>query len=101
MCLEEVWVVASLAPGLIRLDLNQSLYEALSAHYRVHVDRAEQEVRATVLEPTQAELLHVPALSPALLIERVTYDARGRAVEFARSLYRGDRYSLEQTLRRS
>jgi GntR family transcriptional regulator len=103
MCVEEVWLVAALAPDLLDLglDLDQSLYEALSARYRVHVDRAEQEVRATVLDAAQAKLLKVPALSAALLIDRVTFDRRGRAVEFARSLYRGDRYSLEQTLRRA
>lgn len=64
------------------------------------VDRAEQEVRATVLDPEQAALLEVPALSPALQVERVTYDVKDRALEYARSRYRGDRYSVMTTLNR-
>ncbi|WP_020575471.1 GntR family transcriptional regulator [Actinopolymorpha alba] len=101
MCIEEVWLLARLAPDLLESPLEDSLYETLFTSYRITLDRAEQEVRATVLDTEQAALLEVPALTPALQVERVTYDSRGRAVELARSLYRGDRYSLEQTLRRS
>ncbi|MFD2078531.1 GntR family transcriptional regulator [Actinopolymorpha cephalotaxi] len=100
MCLEDVWLVAGLVPDLLDSPVEGSLYETLLARYRITLDRAEQEVRATVVDREQAALLEVPALTPALLVERVTYDVRGRAVELARSLYRGDRYSLEQTLRR-
>nr|WP_272955962.1 GntR family transcriptional regulator [Actinopolymorpha rutila] len=100
MCLEDVWLVAGLVPDLLDSPVEGSLYETLLNRYRITLDRAEQEVRATVVDREQAALLEVPALTPALLVERVTYDVRGRAVELARSLYRGDRYSLEQTLRR-
>jgi GntR family transcriptional regulator len=99
MCIEEVWLPRRLAPDLLEAPLEESLYEALSTRYQITIDRAEQEVRATVLDTDQAELLEVPAMSPALLVERVTYDVRGGAVELARSVYRGDRYSLELTLR--
>ncbi|MET9019978.1 GntR family transcriptional regulator [Actinopolymorpha sp. NPDC004070] len=101
MCLEEVWLLARVAPGLLETTLEDSLYEALLARYSITLDRTRQQVRATVVDTAQAGLLEVPALTPALLVERVTYDVRGRAIELASSLYRGDRYSLEQTLRRS
>ena len=98
MCLEYVWLVAG--TDLLDSPVEGSLYETLLRRYRITLDRAEQEVRATVVDREQAALLEVPALTPALLVERVTYDVRGRAVELARSLLSGDRYSLEQTLRR-
>jgi GntR family transcriptional regulator len=100
MCLEHVHVVKRFAPTLLEHDLNGSLYELLTTHYRIRMDQADQSVTATVLDPSDAELLDVPPLSPALLVERVTCDQQGRRVELARSLYRGDRYAFEIRLRR-
>ena len=37
--------------------------------------------------------------SPVLLIERTTRDVTGRIVEFARSIYGGDRYRITSKLR--
>jgi GntR family transcriptional regulator, N-acetylglucosamine utilization regulator len=101
MCLERVDVVKRLAPDLLEQLSDASLYELLAERYRVVVTRADQSVTATVLDPEDAGHLEVPPLSPALLVERVTHDQQGRRVEFARSLYRGDRYAFEITLRRS
>lgn len=100
MCLEDVWLVASLAPGLLEHELQDSLYDTLERDYKIIIDRADQEVRATVLDPDQAGLLGVPPYAPALEVERVGYTRRGSAVEFARSRYRSDRYSIGSSLRR-
>ena len=48
-----------------------------------------------VLDPGVAALLETPAFSPAFQVERTGFDDRSRAIEFAESLYRGDRYSYE------
>jgi GntR family transcriptional regulator len=53
-----------------------------------------------VLEPEEAAHLATAPLSPALLVERVAYDQRGRAIEVAKSLYRGDRYSFAIAIHR-
>jgi GntR family transcriptional regulator len=100
MCLEDVILPAELTPGLLARQLDGSLYEMLEQDYRVVIERADQTVRATVLDPPDAELLHVPPLSPALAVERLGYTARGRAVEYATSLYRSDRYAYQMTLHR-
>ena len=39
-------------------------------------------------------MLGVPLHTPAFLFERTTVSESGRIVEFVRSIYRGDRYSL-------
>jgi GntR family transcriptional regulator len=101
ICLEEVHIVKRFAPDLLEQSLDGSLYDLLSGKYQIVLERAEQEVTATVLDPADARRLGVAPHAPALLVERVTYDTRGRAVELARSLYRGDRYSFENTLRRN
>lgn len=100
MCLERVYLPAHLVPGILQEDLEGSLYELLESRYRIRVEEAEQSVRSTVLEPREARLLEVPPLSPALLVERTTFDRRGRRVERATSIYRGDRYSYQLRVRR-
>ncbi|MGW3627009.1 GntR family transcriptional regulator [Streptomyces sp. NPDC000880] len=100
MCLESVHVVERLVPGLLDQSLDGSLYDLLSKTYGIVIERAEQTVTATVLDAADARHLAVPPLSPALQVERVTYDEEGHSIELARSLYRGDRYSFEATLHR-
>ncbi|MGI8761427.1 MAG: GntR family transcriptional regulator [Jatrophihabitantaceae bacterium] len=94
MCLETIEIPARLVPGLRELPLTGSMYNLLATRYRIRIAHAEQRIRATVLDSEEADLLEVPALSPAMLVERVSSDRAGRSVERARSLYRGDRYDF-------
>lgn len=95
MCLEESYLSGEVVGDIgLGLDEGSSLYQLLRDR-GVKLARAEEELKATVLSPDEAELLAVPPFSPGLLTVRVTYDKRGRRVEFAKSLYRGDRYSIE------
>ena len=98
MCLEECYIAAYLAPGLLELDLTGSLYAVLEGRFRLRLDRADQTIRATVLEAHEASLLDVPPFSPAFNVERTAYDGRGRPVERTEALYRADRYSYQVTL---
>jgi GntR family transcriptional regulator len=101
MCLENAYLPAQLVPGLLDLTLTGSLYEMLSGEFRIDLENATQTIRCTVLEPAEAGLLEVAALSPAFAVERTVYDTRGRGVEHAEALYRGDRYGYSLTLQRS
>ncbi|SEL06520.1 GntR family transcriptional regulator [Nonomuraea pusilla] len=99
MCLERTHLPAALVPG--GLDLDGSLYEELARRYDIVPRRAEQTINATVLGPDDAEALQVAAFSPAFLVRRTAYDDRGRPVERAESLYRGDRYAYHLTIYRT
>jgi len=70
-----------------------SLYAALEARVMRPV-RALQRLHATALTAAEARLLDLPDGSPALFIERISYLADGRIVEFTRSHYRGDSYDF-------
>jgi len=76
-------------PSLVR----QSLYAVLHEQ-GVMPTRALQRLHAVLLTEEQASLLHVPAQSPALYIERRSFTAGGEAVEFTSSYYRGDAYDF-------
>lgn len=100
MALETLHLPAARVPGLAAEDLAAgSLYELLEARYGIVLAGGFQTVEPTVVEPDEAELLGLPAFSPALLFERTTRDGDGAVVEDSRSLYRGDRYRLETELR--
>jgi GntR family transcriptional regulator len=65
----------------------------------VWLSRAVQRISAANLGPRDAGLLEVPVGAAGLKIERVSYLASGRVVEFTRSLYRGDAYDFAAELR--
>lgn len=77
--------------------VTHSLYLTL-AERGLRPVRAVQRISAANLGPRDAELLEVPAGAAGLRIERVSYLASGRVVEFTRSLYRGDAYDFAAEL---
>ncbi len=61
--------------------------------------RAVQRISAANLTDNDAKLLGAPAGSAGLRIERISYLASGKVVEFTRSIYRGDTYDFVAELR--
>lgn len=61
--------------------------------------RAVQRISAANLGVHDAELLGVSPGAASLKIERISYLASGRVVEFTRSVYRGDAYDLAVELK--
>src|SRR5579884_1554964 len=100
MAIERIDVPAALVPGLTEREMESgNFYQLLRERFDVVVADAIQTIEPTVTNPDQADLLDVPLYSPVLLIERTTRDVTGRIVEFARSIYRGDRYRITSKLR--
>ncbi|MEV1132195.1 GntR family transcriptional regulator [Agromyces sp. NPDC049794] len=99
MCLEEVWLPAERIGDLDAAVVAGSLYEVL-AERGLRPHHADQVIAATVVDADQARLLGVAAFSPALRVDRITYDESGTAVERAESLYRADRYDFRITVTR-
>lgn len=100
ICLEHSYIPEAHAPGLLQMDLESSLYELLTTHFRLNLEHAKQTITATVIDEDDARLLTVPPFSAAFRVERTGFDARGRPIERADSLYRADRYRYEVTLYR-
>jgi len=99
MALELLSVPISLIPDLDPAILaDRSFYEYLRSEHGVVIVGGTQTMEPTVLDADEAELLAVPPLSPALLVERVTWTDTGRRVEAVRSVYRGDRYKFHLDL---
>ncbi|WFU07614.1 GntR family transcriptional regulator [Rhizobium sp. CB3090] len=73
--------------------VTSSLYAELEKRL-VRPVRAVQRISATNMKEADAGLLGVPVGAAGLSIERISYLGSGRAVEFTRSLYRGDAYDF-------
>lgn len=98
--LETSYASLEVFPGLDELDFNVvSLYEAFAEKYGVTPVTAEEYYQPTVLYAEEAELLQAQKGLPAFLIERVTYDADGRPIEYGKAVARGDRLRLKAELR--
>ena len=65
------------------------------------IDRIEQAFSAVVVSEVEAKLLHVKAGDAAFQIVRHYYDAAGRLLVLAHSLYHGTLFTYASTLRRS
>lgn len=95
LAIEHAVVPAEFLPDLTRL--TDSLYEALEQN-GVRPFSATQRIRAALATPTEAAMLCIQEKAEVLRIERLTRTRDGRALEFTRSAYRGDRYDFVSDL---
>ena len=95
MALETVAMPADLVPGLVADDVARgSLYELLEERYGLRVVAVRQVIEPTVTSEEESAHLHQPLHAPALLVRTTARDEGARVLEFARSLFRGDRYAI-------
>lgn len=76
---------------------HETLYDLLRACCGIEVTHADETVRPITLDRREAALLALATGDPAFLVERIGY-AGERAVEFRRSVIRGDRYRFRVRL---
>ena len=80
-------------PNLEKHDLEgRSLYKVLASEYGVIISQASHSIEAVSASAREAELLAVQSGDPLLLEQRLGRDQNGRSVEYAKDLYRGDRF---------
>ena len=102
LLLETFWVPREVCPELGAGELaEQSLYSVMRSRYGIEPDSAETSLEPAALDAADARHLTVRPGAPAILVVRTTRDGSGRAIEFARDLYRGDRARFDLTLRAS
>jgi GntR family transcriptional regulator len=99
MALENVSMPTSLLPDFDAEKLgDSSLYATLFREYGIDIVAGTQTMEATVTDVEESAILEVAPLSPAILVDRVTWTASGQRVESVRSIYRGDRYKIQVDL---
>jgi len=97
MCIEQVWVPASLAPDLLADGAPPSMYDALRTR-GLAPEWGEDTLSADEATDTEASLLGLGEARAVLRAARRTYSEQG-ATMYSRSCYRADRYSVWVPLR--
>ncbi|HET9921590.1 MAG TPA: GntR family transcriptional regulator [Ktedonobacteraceae bacterium] len=86
---------------LLEEDLeHNSLYRQLETQYGLPLMEAEQELEAGLAGNEESQLLKVPVGSAVLFIRRITYTDRNQPIEYARSVYRGNKYTFYTQMKR-
>jgi len=94
LALELVRIPERLCPGLERFDVaKNSLYQILEESYGLRLENCTEEISAEIPSAQHRKLLGLPKNTAVLVVNRKTFSDDGRAVEFTRSTFRGDRYS--------
>lgn len=96
--LEHRYVLFDLCPKLTQRDVEGSLYAAWSVRHGLTVGGADEVIRAVSLSRAEAELLNIPARSPAFEVRAVGYLSDGRQLWWERTLYRADIYEFHTRL---
>ena len=94
IAVERSHLVARRTPGLLDEPLDdRSLYTLLEERYGLVIDGGEQTIGAGLASPADASALRVRPGTGVLRFERWSF-AGGAPLEYATSVYRGDRYQL-------
>lgn len=95
MALEKCYVPYERFRPLLTFDLSaRSLYDILEQEFDTRPTLCQETVEAVALDAPEARDLSVKRGEPALLVTRVTRDARGSLIEAEQTLYRSDRYRM-------
>lgn len=79
---------------------HQSLYRILESTYGIPLMEADQEIEAGLASGEEAHILKVAPGSAVLYTRRTTYTERNRPIEYAKSVYRGNKYTFHTHLKR-
>jgi len=88
--LDDIWLPGVLFKGLTAERLGAwrgAMYRLFEAEFAVHMIRAEEKLRAVAAPADDAALLGVPAGTPLLSVERLSFTYGDRPVELRRGLY--------------
>jgi GntR family transcriptional regulator len=100
IALQTAHIPIALVPHIEALSFtgDVSLYEMLQAQYGLRAAGGKETHVSALVRGDDADLLSVPAGSPVMRTERITYLANTKPLEFAQAITRGDRYKIELDL---
>lgn len=85
----------NLCPDVLRYDFStRSLFDVLRSEYRLQLTRTSTLIRAALASQPDARLLHLVTPAAVLVSEQVTYLDSGAIIEYAQSIFHGERYQL-------
>jgi GntR family transcriptional regulator len=99
--LEEIWLPGTLFRGLTAerlVEYKGPMYGLFETEFGTRMIRATERVKAATADQAVSSLLAVPAGTPLLSVERVSYTYGDKPVEVRRGLYRTDSHHYQNEL---
>ena len=102
MALHTSYIPRHLVPDLKQKNLkDRSLYTIYEEDYRLIIWRAERAIQPVIARDYEMEMLEIQPESPLLLVEGTTFLVEDQPVEYAKIVYRSDRFQFRiHSLRR-
>jgi len=99
--LDVTYVPAAIGERLVREDLpRRDIFVILENDYGIALGNADLQIESMAADAELGPLLHIPEGTPILKIERLTYTADGRPLDFEYLHYRGDAFQYRMQLER-
>lgn len=90
--LETAFLPQARFPDLKRINFSEeSLYQVLAHQFNCRIVEADETLEPVIMTGYEVEMLEAEPGTPGLLVETVAYDQGGLAVEFGKSVVRGDK----------
>lgn len=101
MMVETTYLPQKYFPGIVKNDLeSEPLYDILINKFNVVFSKAEEIFRATLINEEEARQLEFIKGGPGIILERITYNNRGQAIEYTKSIARGDKFKYHVELKK-
>ncbi len=97
--IETAYLPLTLFPDLLQLN-PISLYQTLESHYGLRLTYGTQTIQAQLASPDECEHLESDPPLAVLVIRRRAFDSHQKVLIYSISIFKGDRYPLNMTLRR-
>ena len=95
LALEQCYLPADAFSGLLERPLDSILYEIIITEYKMSLNYSRNEIGAVIPTDSEKKLLKIDDQCACLWVEGVVFSDEGKAVEFSRALYRGDKYTFK------
>ena len=94
------YVKEKFAPDLDKRNLSGSIYKMLADNYGQTIESADEEITSLLIEENMSQKLKVSIGTPALEIQRKTFNKRGDCLEIARAIRPSGLEMLKYSVRR-
>lgn len=95
LVLEQCYLPADLFSRIMDHKLDTILYQIIINEFKMSLSYSRSEIGAILPDEREKKLLKIGDNCPCLWAEGVVFNDTGRAVEFTRTLYRGDKYRFK------
>lgn len=95
MVIEYCYLPEKLFSDILDKNLNTILYKIIGEEYGMKLMHSSQEIGAILPDEKDRKILKISNNCACIWVEGIVYNESGQAVEYAKSIYRGDKYKFK------